>query len=75
MNENLTPDPNELGKICFELFESIPKTGKPIINVEWTVMSCIAQYEHDTNRIEVIAIGTGKIQIEIIQRVECVHSK
>lgn len=60
MDENLAPDPNELGKKCLESFESIPKTGKPIINTEWTVMSCIALYQHDTNQIDVIAIGTGK---------------
>lgn len=60
MNENLVPDPNQLGSACFESFESIPKTGKPIKNTEWTVMSCIATYQHDTNEIDVIAIGTGK---------------
>lgn len=58
------PDPNRLGKICFESFESIPKTGKPIRNTEWTVMSCIAMYQHDLNQIDVIAIGTGRIQTE-----------
>lgn len=61
MDKNLVPDPNEFGRICLELFETIPKTGKPILNTEWTVMTCIAKYQHDTNKIGVIAIGTGKI--------------
>lgn len=69
MNENLVPDPNRLGKICFESFESIPKTGKPILNTEWTVMSCIAKYHHDTKQIDVIAIGTGKFHIEMILKI------
>lgn len=60
------PDPNELGKICLESFESLAKTGKPVIN-EWTVLSCICMYRHG-NQIDVVAIGTGKqfIPIEML---------
>lgn len=65
MEKNLVPDPNELGKICSASFDTMPKTGKPIINSEWTVMSCVALYQHDTKQITVVAIGSGKYLFQL----------
>lgn len=59
MSRNLVPDANRLAKVCLQFVDTLPKTGKPIHNHEWTVLSCIAKFTHETNLIEVIAIGTG----------------
>lgn len=60
MSTSLVPDSERLAKLCFQTFESIPKTGKPILGKEWTVLSCIAKYEHQTNQMEIVSMGTGK---------------
>lgn len=57
----MLPNANHLAKVCLQLIDTLQKTGKPIHNQEWTVYSCIAKLTHDTNEIEVIAIGTGKL--------------
>lgn len=54
------PDANKVTNICLEAFESIAKTGKPIANKEWTVLTCIIQYDHPNKNIEVVSLGTGK---------------
>lgn len=60
MSINFVPDANRLAEICLNFIDTIPKTGKPLLNQEWTVLSCIAKFQHETNEIEVIAAGTGK---------------
>lgn len=62
MNANFVPDANQLAKICLKTFESIPKTGKPTLDKEWTVLSCIAKYHQKSHEIDVVAIGTGKFK-------------
>lgn len=57
-NESL-PDPNRLAEMCLLKFEQLPKTGKPIPNKEWTVLSCIVQYNRIDDTIDVVALGTG----------------
>lgn len=57
-NTNL-PDPNRLAEMCLIKFEQLPKTGKPIPNREWTVLSCIVQYNHSNDAIDIVALGTG----------------
>lgn len=54
------PDANKVTNICLQTFETIAKTGKPIANKEWTVLTCIIQYDHRTENIEVVSLGTGK---------------
>lgn len=61
MNEICVPNANHLAEICLKLFETIPKTGKPTLQMEWTVLSCIAKYQHQSNVIDVVAFGTGKL--------------
>lgn len=63
MNNTNVPDANRLAKICLQTFESIPKSGKPATAKEWTVLSCIAKYHHQTDVIQVVSIGTGKFHI------------
>lgn len=55
----IVPDADRLTKICYQTFESISKTGKPILDKEWTVFSCIVKYEHQTKDLEVVSLGTG----------------
>ncbi|XP_047510074.1 tRNA-specific adenosine deaminase 1 [Pieris napi] len=43
---------------CIQLFNSISKTGKPLEN-EWTVLSCIIQYDAVSSIHKVVALGTG----------------
>ncbi|XP_055301321.1 tRNA-specific adenosine deaminase 1 [Sitodiplosis mosellana] len=59
MSPIAVPDADRLAKICYQTFESISKTGKPILGKEWTVLSCIAKYEHHTKDLEVVSLGTG----------------
>lgn len=60
MNKTFIPDANVLAEVCLKTFKSIPKTGKPTLDKEWTVLSCIAKYHHGTKHIDVVSIGTGK---------------
>lgn len=55
------PEADRLVKICFETFESLLKKGKPSLGKEWTVLSCIAKYNHVSKEIEVVSLGTGKM--------------
>lgn len=59
MNSTIVPDADRLAKICYQTFESISKTGKPIVDKEWTVLSCIVKYEHATKDLNVVSLGTG----------------
>lgn len=56
------PEADRLVEICFKTFESLSKKGKPILGKEWTVLSCIAKYNHISKEIGVVALGTGKIR-------------
>ncbi|XP_013190222.2 tRNA-specific adenosine deaminase 1 [Amyelois transitella] len=49
---------DEFGRCCSSLFEKLPKTGKPT-ETEWTVLSCVLQYDSISNDIEVVSLGTG----------------
>ena len=64
---DLVPDADQLAKICYHTFESISKTGKPILGKEWTVQSCIVKYERHTRDLEVVSLGTGKKAIQYHQ--------
>lgn len=66
MGEMVYPDTNRLASACLNLFDSIPKTGKPVADKEWTILSCIAKFNHQTEEIEVVSLGTGKITIIFI---------
>lgn len=60
MNESeIIPDAIALTEKCFCAFEAIGRTGKPILYKEWTVLSCIVKYDHQTKEMDVISIGTG----------------
>lgn len=77
-NESL-PDPNRLAEMCLLKFGQLPKTGKPIPNMEWTVLSCIAQYNRIDDTIDVVALGTGnfiyiRIHSQLMKILET-HSK
>ena len=43
---------------CFNLFKRLPKTGKPI-EKEWTVLSCIVEYDRISENVVVVSLGTG----------------
>lgn len=42
----------------YNFSDRLKKTGKPNEN-EWTVLACIVKYEHQTDQIEVVSMGTG----------------
>ncbi|XP_053691970.1 tRNA-specific adenosine deaminase 1 [Sabethes cyaneus] len=54
-------DANKISKICLEKFGCLPKTGKPKIDFEWTILSAIVQVEtkDDNVKMDVVALGTG----------------
>lgn len=43
---------------CFNVYQKLPKTGKPI-ETEWSVLSCIVKYDSSSEEIEVVSLGTG----------------
>ncbi|XP_055589744.1 tRNA-specific adenosine deaminase 1 [Uranotaenia lowii] len=53
---------NHVSKICLEKFESLPKTGKPDIAYEWTILSGIVMQRSvaggDETRLVALATGT-----------------
>ncbi|KAJ0178883.1 hypothetical protein K1T71_005658 [Dendrolimus kikuchii] len=49
---------DQISKSCIDLFNKLPKTGKPV-DKEWTVLSCIVQYDKLCDKIQVVSLGTG----------------
>ncbi|CAH0605843.1 unnamed protein product [Chrysodeixis includens] len=49
---------HKIVKNCFNLYEELPKNGKPVER-EWTVLSCIIMYNRYTRSLEVASLGTG----------------
>ncbi|CAG4915915.1 unnamed protein product [Colias eurytheme] len=49
---------DDIVKECLETYRKLPKTGKPVEN-EWTVLSCVIQYDRNRNDYKVVALGTG----------------
>lgn len=43
---------------CFNVYDKLPKTGKPI-EKEWTVLSCFIEYDKSNENLEVVSLGTG----------------
>lgn len=64
MNGKLVPEANVIAEICLKKFDSLAKTGKPIYGKEWTVLTCIVQYNHSSKEMEVVALGTGKLSTQ-----------
>lgn len=50
---------NEVAKTSISKFQSLGKTGKPKKNTEWTLLACFVKLEHDSQVLEVVALGTG----------------
>lgn len=53
------PDATRIENLCIAKFNELPKTGKPLIDKEWTVLSCILQWNSGTDALDVVALGTG----------------
>lgn len=49
---------DEIVQSCLKVYHNLPKTGKPE-KVEWTVLSCVVQYNSKYNEHKVISLGTG----------------
>lgn len=49
---------NDIAQSCIDLFNRLPKTGKPV-EKEWTVLSCIVRYDRRTENHQVVSLGTG----------------
>ncbi|XP_053603717.1 tRNA-specific adenosine deaminase 1 [Plodia interpunctella] len=49
---------DECAQYCLNLFENLPKSGKPTEN-EWTVLSCVLQYDSNIDKLDVVSLGTG----------------
>lgn len=60
MNEKCIPDAKHLTKLCFDKFADIGKSGKPVEAEQWTALTCIAQLDAQTDRIEIVSLGTGE---------------
>ncbi|XP_063377182.1 tRNA-specific adenosine deaminase 1 [Cydia fagiglandana] len=49
---------DKIAESCVKLYNELPKTGKPV-DAEWTVLSCIIQYDNRTEEFEIVSLGTG----------------
>lgn len=49
---------NDIVNSCLYLYTKLPKTGKPV-EKEWTVLSCVVQYDGSSDRYDVVSLGTG----------------
>lgn len=59
MTNRIKLDTERVTKACFSLYEKLPKSGKPITQKEWTVLSCVLKYQSNINDLEVVSLGTG----------------
>lgn len=50
---------HRITKISLSKFNSLPKSGKPILNKEWTVLSTILQHDTNSDSLLVVSLGTG----------------
>ncbi|KAK5640403.1 hypothetical protein RI129_011214 [Pyrocoelia pectoralis] len=50
---------NQIASLSIEQFNCLPKTGKPNVNNEWTVLCCIIKEHTVKNNFEVVSLGTG----------------
>lgn len=64
MSESHVLDEKRVAQLCIDTFDGLPKTGKPIDNKEWTVLSCILLFDNRTNDLQVVSLGTGEKQIK-----------
>ncbi|RVE51145.1 hypothetical protein evm_004288 [Chilo suppressalis] len=49
---------DEIVQKCIDTYMKLTKNGKPV-DKEWTVLSCILQYDRVTSSFEVVSLGTG----------------
>lgn len=49
---------NEIVNSCCVLYTKLPKTGKPV-EKEWTILSCVVQYDTSSGKYDVVSLGTG----------------
>lgn len=49
---------NEIVNSCLYVYTKLPKTGKPV-EKEWTVLSCVVQYNVLGGTYDVVSLGTG----------------
>lgn len=57
------PDPDRIAKLCLKKFNELPKSGKPVVGKEWTVLSCIIKLNEIDDEMEVVALGTGEMEL------------
>lgn len=54
------PAAKRVAQHCIDTFAGIPRTGKPIDNKEWTVLSGILLFNERTDDLQVVSLGTGE---------------
>ncbi|XP_055011259.1 tRNA-specific adenosine deaminase 1 isoform X2 [Boleophthalmus pectinirostris] len=56
-------DADEIAALCYERFQELPRTGKPEVGREWTLLAAVVQVTRNarsgTAVKEVVALGTG----------------
>ncbi|XP_016962170.1 tRNA-specific adenosine deaminase 1 [Drosophila biarmipes] len=52
------PSVQDIAELCFQKFESLPKTGKPSAN-QWTVLAGIVEFNRQTGASQLVALGCG----------------
>lgn len=54
-------DAKRVAKHCIDKFYGLSRTGKPIDNKEWTVLSCILLFDEQRDDLQVVSLGTGEM--------------
>uniref|UniRef100_A0A3B4B9H1 tRNA-specific adenosine deaminase 1 n=1 Tax=Periophthalmus magnuspinnatus TaxID=409849 RepID=A0A3B4B9H1_9GOBI len=55
-------DPDEIAALCYERFHALPRTGKPEVGREWTLLAAVVQVTRNANSNtvkEIVSLGTG----------------
>lgn len=55
----MVPETERVINLCLNKFNGISKSGKPVKDTEWTVLSCILQYNCKIDDLQVVSLGTG----------------
>ncbi|XP_017014719.2 tRNA-specific adenosine deaminase 1 [Drosophila takahashii] len=52
------PSVQDIAELCFQKFESLPKTGKPTAK-QWTILAGIVEFNRRTEDSQLVALGCG----------------
>ncbi|XP_026471962.1 tRNA-specific adenosine deaminase 1-like [Ctenocephalides felis] len=55
----MTTFEDRVALLCLDHYNSLPKTGKPTTGQQWTVLSCVVEYNSIEDSLKLVSLGTG----------------